>query len=1273
MRVFARFLMTNIFKKGLRSWSRVKTIFVYRKLIRASIKTFRPILKITNKKIMRYVSMVTIVTMVFGLSFWSTDFNSASADVTTIFSDDFDQGASGNQSLANSWYTAGSEEGPGSDARDDSTDDSWTTVEVSGKALLLEGSSGTNPDEGAQRDVSTMGYKTLTVQYSRATSGFESGDELVIKYSLDDGSFTELETVTGNNAHSNSALFTIDNSERKTKLTLKFYVNADNGNDEAGIDDLVVTGEDTPIFYDGFENDWQSEWTTHTDSQNIEDEDDTNIWTDGNSEDLGNAVEMDDGSDATNEIILSLPTTDYENINVRYAREVENLSTGEGLRVGYSVDGTNYVDLETRFDNDDYESVTFALPVTADDNSNFKLRFDLVGNHGNDNAYIDDVVVWGDEIVIPVGSISGYKFNDLNGDGFWDQEGENPEPGLANWAITLSNGDETITDENGYYTFEGLANNSYTVCEEVEEDWSQTYPNSNSDDIADANIYESCNEETDSLGKYGYEVEIDEDQVKEVNFGNIQYGSITIVKETNPSGYEDGFTFTFTDHDDQRLSDSQSYIYEDLIAGNYTVQEVVSDGWTLSNIDCVYDEESVGQETENGKVVSLEAGDDVVCTFTNTKLGSITVWKYADPFGGSFDFELEGPTPGETTIFTDEDGEAYVFENLEPGNYNLSETVPDGWTSDGGSCGEDGDPSNLELSAGGNVTCVFNNTEYGSISGRKFEDLNVNHEDDEDPGLEWDVNLYQIGDEGWSFVTSQETDSETGNYMFDNLLPGTYKVCETLEDDWIQSYPELGSDCEGSYGYEVVVSAGQDVLDQDFGNYQKGSITGYKFEDMDGDGGWGDESVLSEWIIYIDADNDGFLNEGEVWTTTDEGGYYSFVNLEPGDYVIREVSQDGWVQKLPSDGSGYEITLTSGEAEGDNNFGNFKKPAITVYKFNDLDGDGIRDIGEENNEPPLQNWTMALGWVGTRQQPEEPAGPDNQIPIEIVAMSLTGGDGSVRFTVDRPGDYKAFEVQQDGWSVTSPGHIDSFFDITYDLKSIADGDPDFDLLSIGDPDFDLLRSSFFDIFVEISGQNINSDNQEMPLVFLNHLIPTESPTPTPSPSESPTPTPESTPTPTPTPTPSESPTPTPTPENNGGGGGGGGVPGGIIIDGPGSNNGGGNGGGTVAGASTTPTPIPTPSSTPGTSGSTSSGGSSGSSSSSGGEPSSTPSTDSGSSASPTTTPTPSETPAPSESPLPEDNDLFAQFLGTLSGNWWWWLLPLFALIILFLIWRSRRS
>jgi hypothetical protein len=78
---------------------------------------------------------------------------------------------------------------------------------------------------------------------------------------------------------------------------------------------------------------------------------------------------------------------------------------------------------------------------------------------------------------IPEGpSISGMKFHDLNGDGAKDGN----EPGLKGWTIRMndSSGNETTTttNANGFYNFTDLTAGTYTISEDRQPGWIQTFP-----------------------------------------------------------------------------------------------------------------------------------------------------------------------------------------------------------------------------------------------------------------------------------------------------------------------------------------------------------------------------------------------------------------------------------------------------------------------------------------------------------------------------------------------------------------------------------------------------------------------------------------------------------------------------------------------------------------------------------------------------------------------------------------------------------------------------
>ncbi len=72
--------------------------------------------------------------------------------------------------------------------------------------------------------------------------------------------------------------------------------------------------------------------------------------------------------------------------------------------------------------------------------------------------------------------IQGRKWDDVNGDGI-KQSGE---PGLSGWTINLSNGMQTITDGWGYYYFNNLLPDTYTITETPQAGWTQTCPTTGS-------------------------------------------------------------------------------------------------------------------------------------------------------------------------------------------------------------------------------------------------------------------------------------------------------------------------------------------------------------------------------------------------------------------------------------------------------------------------------------------------------------------------------------------------------------------------------------------------------------------------------------------------------------------------------------------------------------------------------------------------------------------------------------------------------------------------
>jgi len=97
--------------------------------------------------------------------------------------------------------------------------------------------------------------------------------------------------------------------------------------------------------------------------------------------------------------------------------------------------------------------------------------------------------------------------------------------------------------------------------------------------------------------------------------------SLTIVKETDPDGAT-GFGFTGTgfpascDLDGSFTLDDDGFEECDLLVGSYKVQETNSQGFTITDIDCVG--ASSFSETTDSVTIDLMTGENVVCTFTNS-------------------------------------------------------------------------------------------------------------------------------------------------------------------------------------------------------------------------------------------------------------------------------------------------------------------------------------------------------------------------------------------------------------------------------------------------------------------------------------------------------------------------------------------------------------------------------------------------------------------------------------------------------------------------------
>jgi hypothetical protein len=208
-------------------------------------------------------------------------------------------------------------------------------------------------------------------------------------------------------------------------------------------------------------------------------------------------------------------------------------------------------------------------------------------------------------------------------------------------------------------------------------------------------------------------------------FTNAAPGRISVDKVTVPAGDTTAFDFQVTGPgltEAFRLTDASApWTSAGLASGLYAVSETSVPGWTTTAV-CAGGLFGSGQPYAGGSTFAVSAGDDVTCTFTNTRTpaggGSISVAKVTDPSGSPLLFDFVTAGPAITDAFALAPGFApHVTSGLPPGTYSVTEYTPAGWTASawcaGGPFGAGqayagGEP--FILGDGQHVTCTFTNT-----------------------------------------------------------------------------------------------------------------------------------------------------------------------------------------------------------------------------------------------------------------------------------------------------------------------------------------------------------------------------------------------------------------------------------------------------------------------------------------------------------------------------------------------------------------------------------
>jgi uncharacterized surface anchored protein len=623
-------------------------------------------------------------------------------------------------------------------------------------------------------------------------------------------------------------------------------------------------------------------------------------------------------------------------------------------------------------------------------------------------------------VTIVDADVSGIDFrNELAGFCIEGQKVDNNTGmGLFGWNVTIT--DETdqvvgtaMTDGNGGYQVCGLIPGNYTVCEELKDGWVNVTPDCQNVTIIDADVsgidfrnelagfcidgYKIDNCTGDGLEGWNITVK-DESEVEVGNattYANGYYlicdlipGNYTVCEEMKPGwtnltpscvdvqindniininftnthelcieGYKfdeqtgmglQGWNISVTDDLDQEVGTATTdengfYQVCNLIPGNYTVCEEPQSGWVNVTPDCVDVTLLCNNLTVN--FTNMQQEGETFC-IDGYKIDNCTVDGLRD-----WNITVQDESQVEVGNATTDENGYYQVCNLTPGNYTVCEELKSGFANLTPSCVD------VEI-IDSNVNDInFTNTGQFCIEGYKLDEGT-------DEGLEgWNISVQDDSEQ----VVGTATTDENGYYQVCNLIPGDYTVCEELQPGWANSTPT----CQN-------VTLLCNNLTVNFTNMQEEfCIDGYKIDDCTGEG-------LEGWIITVEDESEVVYGSA----ITDQDGFYQVCNLTPGDYIVCEELQDGWVSLTPSC---VDVEITDADVN-DVNFTNTQQFCIEGYKLDQQTGEG------------LPNWDITV----TDDLDQE------------VGTATTDENGHYQVCDLIPGNYTVCEELQPGWVNVTP-------------------------------------------------------------------------------------------------------------------------------------------------------------------------------------------------------------------------------------------------------------
>ena len=336
-----------------------------------------------------------------------------------------------------------------------------------------------------------------------------------------------------------------------------------------------------------------------------------------------------------------------------------------------------------------------------------------------------------------------------------------------------------------------------------------------------------------------------------------------------------------------------------LPAGAYVVTELSCPGYVID---------------EAQRIIELKPNETAQFVFTNSIRPTIHIVKVSSdgtPLPGVA-FRIAKIEDGTSYLdrVTDQNGEITI-DDLDPGVYSVRETstVSDHVL----------DPRefHVELFPGRTSTLVIENQRRPNLTVWKH---------DADTGEPIADTVFEVRAADGHSVDEIKTD-ESGRAQLFNLLPGVYEITEkSVPADWLLDAPSQLVTLYPARDHTVY-----------FENHRKPTLTVNKVSSVTGKPLEGAKFN----VTYSSNDTDtGEINDLGTFYT-DENGQFTLTRLRDGWYKVEELASVPGYQ--PPDGNAVQTLYIGGGSNAVMTFENVPLSAITVYKYDTVTGEAVRD------------------------------------------------------------------------------------------------------------------------------------------------------------------------------------------------------------------------------------------------------------------------------------------------------------------------------------------